>query len=774
MLRKLLAAYDRVAPRPADVVASVAGAAVALLPLAALRLWVAGQMTANPRTIDLWRIQLAEIECWSVTAVVGMVLLRLSRHHRLVRVGFHAWCTLFLLLSIVELVFVSVMGSRADWDLLLFALRDAAEMLPVAASEIRWYHLAGLALGVAVGFAPAALRGTSLASPWWGRLSPLLLVPALWLEVEGRRQPKRDLKPLVPSLIEVMWFDGLDHLGNPVVPPAPGETDSLLLDWAPGAPRPNVVLILLESTGAQVTTLHNPKLPTTPNLVALAEKGLHAKTAYAVVPHTSKAIVTTMCGTWPKLVSEIREAAPGGLPGRCLPDLLEEAGYRTAFFQTAFEKFESRQDLVHFMGFDLFRSRDTLSRKPYATVNYFGLEDRAMTEPGLAWSTQEPGRPFFATYLTLTSHHDYGTPPDWEKVDFPDAKGRREQYLNAVRYVDAFVGELVAAYEARGLAENTLFVIQGDHGEAFNQHGRSYHDLVIWDEGLKVPLVLYGPKVLGGRTGVLDGPRQQIDVVPTILDVLGARVRRGSLPGASLLADVPEDRELRHSCWRSYRCLATRQGTTKFIDHYREMDPQRFDLADDPGEKRPVAMDAEEEARRIADARAWRARVNGRYEALHAMYLERIQRPDASTPAVASWGEGKVEGLGCEATTPEVVPGEAAWIRCRWRAAEEISMAWRLHARLEGNFETVDANVHPVGGQLPTFKWRPGWVVEDELRVSVPMEADPGPATLSLGWRRFAGDDVPRDGGGGSYAAVTLEVVARDWERVAENGAPKE
>lgn len=129
-----------------------------------------------------------------------------------------------------------------------------------------------------------------------------------------------------------------------------------------------------------------------------------------------------------------------------------------------------------------------------------------------------------------------------------------------MRYVDDFVGRLVRGYEERGLAENTLFVILGDHGEGFGEHGVYQHDLTIYEEGLHVPLVMAGAGALEGRTGTIAGNRQQIDVLPTILDVLDMPVEAGTLRGATLLEPAPEGRVLFHSCWRSHRCLARREG----------------------------------------------------------------------------------------------------------------------------------------------------------------------------------------------------------------------
>jgi arylsulfatase A-like enzyme len=630
---------------------------------------------------------------------------------------------------------------------------------PVFLSEVKAWHLAVVAATLGVGLSPGLLRFRPRSVAWARASLLLLLIPAA-VEWGGRPKTSKPLRILQASLLEQLLWDGWDRLGEEVLPPTEAELAPLTLRPAPDGRRFNLVLVLLESQGARSTSLHPPNFDTTPNLAALAEKGWWARSAYSVVPHTSKSIVTTLCGAWPQLRSEIREAELGGLPQDCLPSLMRQLGYRTAFFQTADERFEDRGALVRALGFDLFRSRDTLRGAEFETVNYFGVEDRAMLEPGLEWSTEGGDQPFFATYLTLTSHHDYGTPTHWEKQDFPQVKARQGQYLNAVRYVDDFVGRLVSAYEAAGHGDDTLFVILGDHGEAFSEHGRSMHDLVIWDEGVHIPLVLYGPGVLTD-TGVIEGNRQQIDIVPTVLDLLGVETEGGALVGESLFSPVDAARRLYHSCWRSHRCLARRTGGEKIIDHYRDQAMQVFDIASDPLEKQdlrgatpPDALDA---AR--ADMRTWRARVNGRYEAVRARALAARQRPAAVSEApLATWG-GKMDLLGCQLRTAEALPGEAVWVSCEWRPREVLKQAWRLDLRLEGPFEPVAAHAPPLDGLLPTFKWTPGTAYLDEQRVFLPPDAKPGFADVYVGWERYGDAAIEMDGGGDRHRVGSVKVL---------------
>ena len=86
---------------------------------------------------------------------------------------------------------------------------------------------------------------------------------------------------------------------------------------APDGP-PNVLLVSMDTVRWDRTTFGGTR-DTTPNLAALAAEGWWARSAYSVMPHTSKSVVTTLCGTWPRFQAEITEARFGGLVeiGRC-------------------------------------------------------------------------------------------------------------------------------------------------------------------------------------------------------------------------------------------------------------------------------------------------------------------------------------------------------------------------------------------------------------------------------------------------------------------------
>ena len=375
--------------------------------------------------------------------------------------------------------------------------------------------------------------------------------------------------------------------GLPDIP----ESDRFDVPWVferdPSAPRLNVVIFIFESLSWDATDLYVPGLGTTPFLKKLAQEGMAVGHSYTVVPHTTKALIPILGGYYPYLDMEPKEALPGILPPNSLARILKSQGYATAFFQPA-NNFERRNQLVSNFGYDLFVGLSALRPEGFEDTNYFGKEDKIMLAPSLEWVDARKGHPFFLTYLTLSTHHNYGTPKSFPRVAYEARNSVRNRYLNAVHYVDGFLKSVIEKFGERGLLDSTLFIILGDHGEAFGEHGRRQHDLVLWEEGLRSAMVLYSPAVL--PKGVeIKGTRSILDVIPTVCDVLGLRLTEGRFLGQSVLKPVPEDRKLFFAGCVRDQCLALREGPIKTIYHFGKKPAEVFDNRTDPSDRNNLA-----------------------------------------------------------------------------------------------------------------------------------------------------------------------------------------
>jgi lipoteichoic acid synthase len=386
----------------------------------------------------------------------------------------------------------------------------------------------------------------------------------------------------------------------------------------PRTQKRNVVLIHLESTRAQSVTPYNKELETTPFLNELSKSSLLVERAYTIVPRSSKASVSVNCGIDPPLQPG-PEFEPDGIPVPCLADLLKEQGYYTVFFASTSNAMDNFGAVAEGFGYKEIYSSESMDTGGYKVTNTFGYEDDIMLEPSEQWlENRDKSKPFMAEYFTGTGHYGYeclGTRHGDENFSEDEQLNR---YLNCLRLQDIFLKNLTDQYKKLGLYEETIFVIFGDHGEGFGEHGRLLHGDTIYEEGLRVPLIIHAPGWFDGGRRV-EGLSNQTDILPTVLEMLGYEVKNGEYPGFSLLRPLPEDRTLMFSCITNRKCLASIKGYEKYIYHYEDQPDELFDLWEDPLEEHNLADESSlkrvEMDQRRDDLRVWQSRINAQYAA---------------------------------------------------------------------------------------------------------------------------------------------------------------
>jgi arylsulfatase A-like enzyme len=542
---------------------------------------------------------------------------------RLARGAISATCGLVLLANGLAHLFYRATGSVLTGPLLTHGWKRLDELYGMIEAGTSVGLLVAVAAGtLALQVIPWFVAGTpdEEAPPNQGRRATVYLtlaalffgltawIPATWVRPGAGFAREPTLHIATTLLAPADDTDRPDNLE--LTPP----TGTELAAEDDDADRPNLVFIILESTRSRSTTIHNPDLQTTPFLADLADQSLQMNRAYTTLPHTSKALVSIECGIPPMPRMAILEARPDAIPARCLPELLGERGYRTAFFQAATDRFEDRDTLVDNFGVDDFFALDDLDADSYQKVNYLGIEEHALLEPSREWLDETDDRPFFATYLTLSPHHDYRYSDRYGDHDFADDP-TLDSYLNAVHYVDQFTAELVDQYRELGLYEDTVFFIFADHGEAFGEHGRRQHDNVPYEEGVRVPWLIHAPGLEDAPTGEINRRTNMLDILPTALEYLDFRVTGGNYPGHDV-RDAPEERIQFFSCFYDDKCLGARYRRYKYIHHYDQRPDELFDLQKDPGETRNVA-DANPElvAGLRRGVREWESAVTDMYRA---------------------------------------------------------------------------------------------------------------------------------------------------------------
>ena len=293
---------------------------------------------------------------------------------------------------------------------------------------------------------------------------------------------------------------------------------------APGVARPrNTIVIVLESVGTKYLHLYGHPEEITPNITAASQHALVFDNIYAHASFTYASFRPINFSVYPGLpwryaLAEDVRPRPGTLAGQ-----LKERGARTAYITSGDLDWGAQRWLLQNSGgFDLVAGANNL---PCPLLSSWGTEDRCAFDRLIAWIDEEPARPFFAVCWTDQTHDPYRLSRDGRPaaeflrpgVPFAEDLAR---YLTVVRELDENVGRLFAALRERGLADDTLVVITGDHGEAFaDPHTQRGHAFTVYDEEARVPLILWNPRLFpeGSRVPTVGG---HVDLNPTLADML--------------------------------------------------------------------------------------------------------------------------------------------------------------------------------------------------------------------------------------------------------------
>ncbi len=394
-------------------------------------------------------------------------------------------------------------------------------LLCLACPLLAWFGLRGAPLRIALWSAAAVLLllGAQMAWPWndeaaaWRQTHFVPHDAGLLLEATFRSEstPSRFVHPPAAMLDLVPGLAGnLD--GEPRLPVVGGGTP--VVGGGTGRRKTNVLLVVLESaTGAVVPSLaqdHGRSFPKgrMPELDAIAREHLAYSTFLTHQRKTNRGLYALLCGELPNLLPGLPKMSDAAKSGwqTCLPQILEDAGYATAYLQAAPLAFMLKDQFMPSIGFRQVHGREWFDRA-YAQGPW-GLDDRAFFEQSLEMidRLQTNEKPWFLTLLTVGTHHPYVLPKAFRPDLEPEA-------LRALTYLDEAIGDFVKALEDRRVTEDTLILLTSD--ESMGLRGLDPRSMILFQNwGLLIALVP------GGWQEQVSEPFGQVDLALSILDFL--------------------------------------------------------------------------------------------------------------------------------------------------------------------------------------------------------------------------------------------------------------
>jgi len=383
-----------------------------------------------------------------------------------------------------------------------------------------------------------------------------------------------------------------------------------------GTKRWNVVMVQVESLRSDQLRVYGGTRDVMPTIDALARQSRVFTNAYIQASHSNYADLVPLSSQYPLRSPQMYEYPPNPpYPRVLIYDVLKALGYKTAIFSSQNERWGGMINFQRQSSLDRFFDAETFTGPTYAPYGDTGfaewvketngagsVDDRYTVDEAIKWIDGVADQPFFIHMNLQSSHLPYVVPDDFprrfspRKIDFAIMWGKfpiekidivKGRYADSLFYEDTQIARLFEALKSHGQWDNTVFVIGGDNGEAFYEHGFSAHASSLFNEVVKVPMIIRAP---GLEPGLDARPAMFLDVPPSLLQLLGLPAHPG-FQGISLFEAQPNPDRAVYTIVQTpaaFQSAIVRSGM-KLL--YNEFDGRYFlyDQVNDPAEKHNLA-----------------------------------------------------------------------------------------------------------------------------------------------------------------------------------------
>jgi arylsulfatase A-like enzyme/thioredoxin-like negative regulator of GroEL len=276
-------------------------------------------------------------------------------------------------------------------------------------------------------------------------------------------------------------------------------------------PNAPVILISIDTLRADHLPLYGYKGVATPNIDALARDGVTFDNAWSHAPMTLPSHVSMLTGLVPPEhgvrdnVGFVFDSAAH----RTLPQFLQARGYSTA---AAVSSYVLRAETGLGAAFESYD--DSIDPRPNATFREYQRDGHLTEAAAERWIATQSGKPFFF-FLHLYEPHVPYQPPEPFRSRYASAP-----YDGEIATADSIVGQFLDSLKKSGRYDDAIIVLTSDHGEGLGDHGEDQHSILIYQELVRVPLIVKLPKHRSAGTRIA-APVALSDITPTALDLTG-------------------------------------------------------------------------------------------------------------------------------------------------------------------------------------------------------------------------------------------------------------
>jgi len=444
----------------------------------------------------------------------------------------------FVWLSFAMYEFIAVFDS-------LYALSHAgflADSTFVGGSVFHVRHPALVALATAL-----AIAGGAWARPpghvwwrWWGVALATCVLGQVLVPMSEAQDEWRQRHALQANLSILPASAGV---GSAAIRAEIGEVFRGNLRgerWVgPLSDRPNVLLVLIEAaSGAHLPSVAAAEgvvsATTMPKLDELAQHHILFTHVVSHQRQTNRGEYGILCGDYPKLLTDQSKMTEQvyGAARRCLPSVLRDEGYATAYIQSAPLGFMLKDQFMRKAGFEELVG-DPWFERSYARSDW-GVDDKAFFEQSLARVVElhDAERPFFATMLTVGTHHPFTFP------DAATAEGARSRQERAFRWADDGLAEFLTQLERHGVLRDTVVIITSDESAGLAQAANRTQKLLSQSWSFVI-VMMPDP-----RAKRIDTLYAHVDTALSVTDLLGLEQQASRFMGRSWFRDYDTPRRV--------------------------------------------------------------------------------------------------------------------------------------------------------------------------------------------------------------------------------------